>query len=174
MIALGFWQLQRRDWKEGLIARYQRAQTMSSDVPWPRDKAETERSLFRWSGFNCQRVLAMRVTAASNVAGRGGVAQIAQCAIDGGGKAEVALGWSLPTQTFTWNGSEVRGIIGPGGTYGAVLHAGTPAAGLQPLALPDPSDLPNNHLAYAVQWFLFAFTATVIYGLALRKRLAGS
>ncbi|HNJ47416.1 MAG TPA: SURF1 family protein, partial [Novosphingobium sp.] len=33
-------------------------------------------------------------------------------------------------------------------------------------------DIPNNHLSYAVQWFLFAATALVIYGLALRKRLA--
>ncbi|NBO00626.1 MAG: hypothetical protein EBV21_04095 [Betaproteobacteria bacterium] len=35
------------------------------------------------------------------------------------------------------------------------------------------SDLPNNHLSYAVQWFLFAFVALVIYALAVRKRLAG-
>jgi surfeit locus 1 family protein len=45
-------------------------------------------------------------------------------------------------------------------------------AKLQPNARPDPNDIPNNHLSYAVQWFLFALTALVIYGLALRKRLA--
>jgi surfeit locus 1 family protein len=42
---------------------------------------------------------------------------------------------------------------------------------LQANAAPDPRDVPNNHLSYAVQWFLFATTAIVIYGLALRKRL---
>jgi surfeit locus 1 family protein len=41
------------------------------------------------------------------------------------------------------------------------------------LARPDPRDIPNNHLAYAVQWFLFATVAAVIYALALAKRLAG-
>ena len=46
-----------------------------------------------------------------------------------------------------------------------------PVAGLQPLAAPDPADLPNNHLAYAGQWFLFALTALVIYGLVLRQKL---
>ena len=45
-----------------------------------------------------------------------------------------------------------------------------PQAGLTQLAAPDPRDVPNNHLSYAVQWFLFAVTALVIYGLALRKR----
>ena len=45
-----------------------------------------------------------------------------------------------------------------------------PLAGLEPLAAPDPRDLPNNHLAYAGQWFFFALTALVIYILALRRR----
>lgn len=43
--------------------------------------------------------------------------------------------------------------------------------GLEPLARPDPANLPNNHLAYAGQWFFFALTALVIYVLALRARL---
>ena len=38
------------------------------------------------------------------------------------------------------------------------------------MAAPDPGDLPNNHLAYAGQWFLFALAAAVIYVLALRRR----
>ena len=38
------------------------------------------------------------------------------------------------------------------------------------MARPDPSDLPNNHLAYAGQWFFFAITAFIIYVLALRRR----
>ena len=54
------------------------------------------------------------------------------------------------------------------------IIANPPLAGLSANAVPDPSDLPNNHLAYAVQWFLFALTALVIYFLALRKRLAAS
>jgi surfeit locus 1 family protein len=30
--------------------------------------------------------------------------------------------------------------------------------------------VPNNHLSYAVQWFLFAAIASVIYVLAVRRR----
>jgi surfeit locus 1 family protein len=64
----------------------------------------------------------------------------------------------------------VTGEIAPGGTFGGTLYAAQPPAGLQPLAPPDPSDVPNNHLSYAVQWFFFALSALVIYVLALRKR----
>jgi surfeit locus 1 family protein len=49
--------------------------------------------------------------------------------------------------------------------------ADPPLAGLAANARPDPADIPNNHWSYAVQWFLFAGTALVIYALALRKRL---
>jgi surfeit locus 1 family protein len=170
MIGLGIWQLQRREWKEGLLARYTSAQTMTAAVPWPRDDAAMQRSLFRLSGFTCLRVLDRRVTAARSATGESGVAQVARCAIDGGGEAEVALGWSLPTEQSRWPGGEVTGEIAPGGKFGGTLYAARPPAGLQPLAPPDPSDVPNNHLSYAVQWFFFALSALVIYVLALRKR----
>jgi surfeit locus 1 family protein len=166
MMALGIWQLRRAEWKADLIARYQAAQAMSSAVPWPRTADELDRSLFRWSGFTCERVLATRTTAATRVDGAKGVAQIARCAIDGGGEAEVALGWSTPTETVRWPGGEVAGVIAPNG----VLRAAQVTPGLEPLAPPDPSDLPNNHLMYAGQWFFFALTALAIYALALRRR----
>jgi len=170
MIALGVWQLRRAEWKTGLIARYTQAQAMSANVPWPRDEAGMEQALFRWSQFDCERVLGIRTTAATSAAGDSGVAQVAHCEIDGGGEAEVALGWSRPTQQIAWHGGRVSGVIAPGGTLGGMLHASPPAPALEPLAPPDPGDLPNNHLAYAGQWFFFALTALVIYVLALRKR----
>ncbi len=169
MIALGVWQLRRAAWKADLIARYQQAQAMSANVPWPRTGTELERSLFRWSQFDCRRVLAIRTTAATAADGTKGVAQIARCALDGGGEAEVALGWSLPAARFAWSGGEVGGVIGPRG----VLQSARPAPGLAPLAPPHPEDLPNNHLMYAGQWFFFALTALTIYVLALRKRWRG-
>ena len=170
MIGLGVWQLRRAEWKADLLARYELAQRMSSNVPWPRDEAALERSLFRWSQFDCQRVLAIRTTAATSAEGEKGVAQIARCAIDGGGEAEVALGWSRPTAQVRWTGGEVSGVVGNGG----VLQTAQVIAGLKPLAPPDPGDLPNNHLMYAGQWFFFALTALVIYVLALRKKWRGS
>lgn len=171
MIALGVWQLRRAEWKADLIARYSQAQAMSSSVPWPRSDAAPEQALFRWSQFDCQRVLAIRSTAGTSAQGEKGWAHVARCAIDGGGEAEVALGWSkTPAQPLQWAGGPVSGIIAPGGTFGGTLRAAMPPTGLRPLAPPDPSDLPNNHLMYAGQWFFFALTALVIYVLALRKR----
>jgi len=167
MIALGVWQLQRAKWKEGLIVRYEQAQAMSASVPWPRTDGDVERSAFRWSQFTCERVLAIRSGAGTSATGQKGWQHTARCAIDGGGKAEVALGWSFEPHAPSWQGGEVRGIIGPRG----VLMAAQPVPGLKPLAPPDPNDLPNNHLMYAGQWFFFALTALVIYVLALRKRL---
>lgn len=52
------------------------------------------------------------------------------------------------------------------------LIADPPVAGLAASALPDPKSIPNNHWSYAIQWFLFAGVALVIYAIALRKRLA--
>ena len=55
---------------------------------------------------------------------------------------------------------------------GVRLVADPPLAGLAANAAPDPRELPDNHLAYAFQWFFFAMTALVIYFLALRRKQA--
>jgi len=166
MIGLGVWQLQRAEWKAGLISSYEQAQSMSSTVPWPRDEAAVQASLFRWSEFACDRVLGARAGAGTRADGAKGWQHIARCALDTDDEAEVALGWSPHPQAPQWEGGETRGVIAPSG----VLVAAPPLAGLEPLALPDPADLPNNHLGYAGQWFFFALTAASIYVLALRRR----
>ena len=68
-----------------------------------------------------------------------------------------------------WRGGPVTGIVASAGK-GVRLVAAPAQAGLAPLAAPDPANIPNNHLSYAVQWFAFAATALVIYVLALRRR----
>jgi surfeit locus 1 family protein len=173
MVALGVWQLERRAWKEALIARYERAETMSSAVTWPRTPEERETALFRHSQVRCDSVLSHGAIAGHNLDGETGWAQTARCALDGGGEADVALGWSRDPTLRRWTGGEVLGFVGPGARGEVRLIASPPLAGLAPLARPDPRDIPNNHLAYAVQWFFFAAVAGVIYALALRKRLAG-
>ena len=50
------------------------------------------------------------------------------------------------------------------------LGAASPGPGLAASAPPSPDIIPNNHLSYAVQWFLFAGIALVIYTIALRQR----
>ena len=82
----------------------------------------------------------------------------------------VVLGWSNDPAPVVWQGGAVTGVIAPYKKGDARLVADPPLAGLAANALPDPRDVPNNHLSYAVQWFLFAVTALVIYGIALRRR----
>jgi cytochrome oxidase assembly protein ShyY1 len=50
------------------------------------------------------------------------------------------------------------------------LVAATAPAGLEASAPPAIDEIPNNHRAYAVQWFAFAGIALLIYGLALKQR----
>lgn len=167
MIALGFWQLGRAEWKADLLDRYKAAEGMETAVAYPRTEADIEATRYRLSSVECERVLSMRSGAGTSAQGTRGWMHVANCALDGGGTGNVALGFSRDPQTPEWSGGKATGVISSSGT----LVADPPLAGLEPLAKPDPNDLPNNHLAYAGQWFFFAITALAIYLLAVRRRL---
>ncbi len=168
MIALGVWQLGRKAEKEALIARYEAALRDTAVVPWPKP-ADYERDLFRLSAIDCLAVRGIDPISGKSATGRSGWVHIARCSHAGGGVADVTIGWSRSPDSPQWSGGPVTGRIA---SYGddVRLVADTPQAGLEPMARPDPGDLPNNHLAYAGQWFFFALTALVIYVLALRRR----
>lgn len=169
MIALGFWQLGRLEEKEALIARYERAAGMSSDVPWPKTPLEFERALFRHARIDCIEIQGIEAVSGRSSQGQSGWAHIARCSLAEGGMADIGLGWSRKPDSPSWSGGEVGGFIGP--YKKEIKLVASPAqAGLDQLALPDPSELPNNHLAYAWQWFIFAATALVIYVLALKRK----
>lgn len=168
MIGLGFWQLDRMHQKEALLARYGAAEAMSADVPFPQDPGAAEQVLYRHARVDCRMVTEATSVAGQNARGEPGIAHVARCALAGGGSARVVLGWSRDPKIPDWRGGVVSGIVAPGPR----LVADPPLAGLEANARPDPADIPNNHLSYAVQWFLFAVVALVIYGLAVRKRLA--
>lgn len=173
MIRLGFWQIDRLHQRQAMLAQYGRAIAMSSEVPLPADRAARERVWFRHTTFECQGDGDTRPMAGHNLAGETGWAQWGQClSADGRPVAEVNLGWSQAPSAFHYTGGTIAGVIAPDGAIGARVVSARPLPGLQPSALPDPNAIPNNHLSYAVQWFLFAATALVIYTLALRKRLA--
>ena len=87
----------------------------------------------------------------------------------------VEVGWSAnPNAKVNWSGGPVSGVIGPDRLTGMRLVASSAPPGLEPAAPPSISNIPNNHLSYAVQWFAFAAIAVVIYVLALRRRLRES
>jgi surfeit locus 1 family protein len=166
MIGLGIWQLQRRSEKEALIARFEAAAHDAAEVPYPIDD-KAEASWFRRSRISCGRVLSLTTVSGTAASGQKGLAVRATCT-DGafGEPVTIDLGFTREMVTPQWDGGEVAGVIAPGPR----LVADPAVAGLQPLAKPDPGSLPNNHLAYAGQWFFFALTALVIYVLALRRR----
>jgi cytochrome oxidase assembly protein ShyY1 len=173
MIALGFWQLRRAQEKEELLARYRTAQNLPP-VTFPTGPVHSDRlPLFRHATGLCLKVVAMRATAGTNRAGESGFAQIADCVTGAEGPGmSVELGWSKnPNAAVKWQGGLVSGIIAPDRKARMRLVAATAPPGLEPSAPPSIDQIPNNHRAYAVQWFLFALIAGVIYVLAVRKRL---
>ncbi len=172
MIGLGIWQLQRKAEKEALLARYNAADGLPA-VMWPVAPDPKALPLFRRSTVMCGNVIKIESMSGSNRNGDAGFAHVASCQTGGaeGPGAKVAIGWSERPQSPSWSGGLVRGIIAPDGVQLIKLVSTDSADGLQQLALPSPAQIPNNHFLYAIQWFIFAAAASIIYILALRKRL---
>ncbi len=170
MVALGVWQLGRSDEKAALIAQYGRAAQSSAPLTLPLN-VDIEEALFRPARYSCDAPGAWRGISARNRNGQSGYGHYVTCgAASGGELVEVGIGWSRNPAQPDWDGGVISGLIGPGGEQSYILIAEEAQADLQPLARPDPNDMPNNHLAYAGQWFFFALTALVIYWLAIRRR----
>lgn len=180
MIGLGFWQLQRRTEKLAQLSELA-SNPSKPPIAFP-IPAIGDDLLFRRAGAMCLKPTGFSLAGA----GAAGFRVIAQCAtgVEGPGFA-VQLGTTRdPTFKPQWSGGNVSGIIGqaPSETPMIVrlfrkqsqrelmLIADRPAPGLSPNEVPSIDSIPNNHLAYAVQWFLFAGIALVIYLLALRRR----
>jgi len=184
MIGLGVWQLDRRAEKEAAIARY----AGNSALPvmaFPRPPIG-DANLFRRASAMCLEVTGWTEQAGRAENGAKGWRHIADCRT---GVEALTVKFDMgistaPGVTPVWKGGEVIGSItqapdsapllaslfGKRGPRPLMLVSETPAPGLAESARPDPSSVPNNHLAYAVQWFLFALAAVVIYFLALRWR----
>lgn len=171
MIGLGIWQLERRNEKEALLAAYAAA----ADLPpigWPAVPPKEPLPLFRHATVNCLQVVGFRTAAGQNQRGEPGYLIIADCrtGAEGPGVA-VELGWSKnPNAGRAFRGGLVSGVIAPDRLSRMRLVAATPGPGLMPSDPPSPATIPNNHLSYAIQWFLFAGIAVIIYALALRGR----
>jgi surfeit locus 1 family protein len=161
MIGLGIWQLGRKDEKEQLLARYEAAADQAEGTTFPLDR-DGSAVWFRRSMLVCDAPSKVEPIAGTSARGQKGWVQRATCASG----ALVDIGFSRDLAKPDWTGGEVLGVIAPGPR----LVADPPVEGLEPMARPDPGDLPNNHLAYAGQWFFFALTALVIYVLALKRR----
>ena len=182
MVTLGVWQLGRMDEKEALIAQYEANENLPvlrafEAFPTGADSinvSHLDDSLFRTVEIACANPRDWKGVAGRNANDQAGYVHMFACdeAVsddDSGTVLFATIGWSRSPQRPEWNGGTVTGILSTAGNDFEVVVS-EPRASLEPLAKPDPSDLPNNHLAYAGQWFFFALTALVIYFLALRRR----
>lgn len=186
MIALGVWQLQRKGEKEALIALYQRNMAMSSTVAYPELPPVPDAMLYRKSSVVCLEPVRWDPRSGTDRKGKTGIRMIADCRTGAEGPGVlVDVGTADDFAPPKWTGGTVAGTIVPGpeqptliermagkaAPARAMLVADAPVAGLRASAVPSAANTPNNHLAYAGQWFLFALAALVIYVLAVRRRL---
>ena len=179
MIGLGLWQLlDRLPKKEAFLAQLA-ANPAKPTMAFPRFPDET--LLFRRASGLCLQPTDIKLAGA----GKSGFRAIAECKTGAEGPGMIVqLGTTRdPMAKVAWPGGEVSGFIShaPDGRsligslfdhtpQPLMLVADTPRAGLNPNGKPDLASVPNNHLAYAGQWFFFAAIATIIYTLALRRK----
>jgi surfeit locus 1 family protein len=185
MIALGVWQLERRGEKAGLLTLY-RANLNKPEINLPNLGPVADAVMFRKTTALCLSVKAWQVEGGRSSTGRTGFRWIAECSTGAEGPGLIAdMGVAQdPKAKPVWTGGTVSGRITREPDHGSLIGklfgaskvlrpmivAETAPAGLLPSQPPDPDEVPNNHLAYAVQWFLFSAIAALIYVLALRRR----
>ncbi len=182
MIGLGVWQLQRKGEKEAALTRYVQNATLPP-VAFPAIPIG-DSLLYRRTSVFCLTPTSWRIEGA----GSRGWRHIAQCRTGAEGPGFAAdMGASQDLKYKPqWRGGEVSGTIAQapshqsliGGLFGRevktlMIVSDTALPGLRPTSRPSPESIPNNHLAYAVQWFVFAAIALGIYALALRRRSNG-
>lgn len=185
MIALGVWQLDRLKEKEAALSRFAANMALPATA-YPQTDPTDAAYLFRRLSANCLRVVDWQVTGGRLPDDRPGWRHIASCATGAEGPGLIVdMGVTAdPVAKPDWRGGPVQGIatwepvsasalgqwLGDAAPPRLMIVAEKPAPGLAPSPRPDPASVPNNHLAYAVQWFLFAGIAVIIYALVLRRR----
>ena len=172
MIGLGIWQLRRADEKSRLLQQYAAAEKLPP-IAFPTLPLATDQlPLFRHATGVCLRPVGRRTVPGEGTSGEPGYVHIVDCMTGAEGPGmSVAVGWSKnPNAKINWVGGPVSGIIAPDNETRMRLVAASSPPGLETVAPPSLSSIANNHRSNAIQWFLFAGIAALIYGLALRMR----
>ena len=179
MIGLGVWQLQRAAWKDRMLAELAVAQSQPAvDLdPLLGGDEPSQPIAFRRALVTCAaRDAEVSARAGRSRRGAAGYAFYVPCRPGErgwAGRLQVNAGWSQrpdAVRRLSLAGT-VAGIVGTAEAgKPIILTAAEPQAPLEASAPPRVEDIPNNHLAYAGQWFFFALAAAVIFVLALRRR----
>jgi surfeit locus 1 family protein len=180
MIGLGLWQLLiRLPEKEAQLAQLSANPGLPA-VAFPRFPDDS--LLFRRTSAFCLEPVSIDRSGA----GSAGYRMIANCRTGAEGPGfRVQLGTTRSVDAkIAWKGGKISGWISHApdarpliakvfdrAPREMLLVADTPAAGLAANTRPDVSLVPNNHLAYAFQWFFFAAVAAVIYVIAVGRRV---
>ena len=184
MVALGVWQIGRareRDAEKQLLI----ARVHLPTLAFPYAKPADDNLLFRRASAKCDRVLGWQQTASKDAKGNIGWGHLALCqAPSRAAPFLVEVGVSVqPGISPSWAGGIVVGrmkwspdkrsfldrVLWRKPDRQLMIVAERPVGDLTASEQPNP-DRVNTSWGYAVQWFLFAATALVIYALALRKR----
>ena len=185
MIALGIWQIGRAHWKEELLASYRAGTTAAPLYGLPTDMPIEQ------LGFRRTHILCRISTPATQLGGPGrdgkiGFRNIVGCTLIDGRQIMADIGWmpvgAKPALPPMGRRIEADGLLIPDDVLAERVFGKRPGVtplllvleravpGLSPSVPPSIENVPNNHIGYAVQWFLFAGVAVAIYLLALRKR----
>lgn len=171
MVWLGFWQLGKVSVQDERLQKYEEAAANPELVPFPTTPAQVDDVAYRKSTLDCAEVIGeARIVAGRSNRDQTGYVQVVTCKLASGAEADVQLGWTRATTPVEWQGGAVTGTIEPLRTGLAKLVADPPLAGLAANAPVKKKQI--DHLAYAGQWFFFAFVALMMYFFAVRSRLA--
>ncbi len=176
LIALGIWQLDRAREKDAMLAALATAPNQPvltiEGLDWPAGLD------FRRVRTRCESVGTPDAVAGRSADGQAGYSYIADCAPSPMEDAlRINLGWDpRPDRVIAAGGPvNVTGLLRADASRADQLHAipylliADPAlGGLEPSLQPTIDDIPDNHMAYAFQWFGFAGVLAIIYGIYVR------
>lgn len=185
MVLLGVWQLRRAEEKALLLAMIER-NVAAPAMAFPEGYvANRSALLFRKASALCSNPERQPAVGGIGPGAKAGWRHIVRCGTGAEGPGIlVDIGWSPRFDApWQWAGGPVSGTIAEMPQQASVaerlfrappppelvLIAARPVPPLAPTTPPSRADIPDNHRAYAVQWFLFAALSLLIYILAARR-----
>jgi len=184
LASLGVWQLERLEWKQGLIRQLEAAPRLPPVSPGEFSAAMqgTQSIQYRRAEMPCSpgTVLPYDLRGGSSARGDSGFLVLVSCRPNRKSPDIVAVaGWTPRPDTVrvpVTVDTVFKGLIieRPYGTAPDrprfMLIPDTAVPPLQLSQMPDPGGLPDNHLSYAGQWFGLAAALLGVYGVWLRRR----